>query len=67
MIPKLNERGEQKKNEKGIPIFVKTKADEELTEIRKPDVSGDTEPITSIQEPKTNTTTTTEANDIDDT
>ena len=30
MIPKLNERGEQKKNEQGIPIFVKTKADEEL-------------------------------------
>lgn len=30
MIPKLNERGEQLKNEKGIPIFVKTKADEEL-------------------------------------
>lgn len=32
MIPKLNERGEQKKNEQGIPIFVKTKADEELKE-----------------------------------
>ena len=32
MIPKLNERGEQLKNEKGIPIFVKTKADEELKE-----------------------------------
>lgn len=30
MIPKLNERGEQLKNDKGIPIFVKTKADEEL-------------------------------------
>ena len=30
MIPLLNERGEQKKNEQGIPIFVKTKADEEL-------------------------------------
>lgn len=32
MIPKLNERGEQKKNEQGIPIFVKTKADVELKE-----------------------------------
>lgn len=32
MIPKLNERGEQKKNEQGIPLFVKTKADEELKE-----------------------------------
>ena len=32
MIPLLNERGEQKKNEQGIPIFVKTKADEELKE-----------------------------------
>lgn len=32
MIPKLNERGEQKKNEQGIPIFVTTKADEELKE-----------------------------------
>ena len=32
MIPKLNERGEQKKNEQGIPLFVKTKADVELKE-----------------------------------
>ena len=32
MIPKLNERGEQEKNEQGIPIFVKTKADVELKE-----------------------------------
>lgn len=32
MIPKLNERGEQKKNEQGIPLFVKTKADIELKE-----------------------------------
>ena len=32
MIPKLNERGEQKKNEKGQPIFVTTKADKELKE-----------------------------------
>lgn len=32
MIPKLNERGEQEKNEQGIPLFVKTKADVELKE-----------------------------------
>ena len=32
MIPKLNERGEQKKNEQGQPIFVTTKADKELKE-----------------------------------